>query len=160
MVPTSRGDSLASRAWVYGFNQEEPFFTGGHIFFTKAGPKAIFPEYARQENPGIQVHQLVVGDVLFQLSTDSGTTKYIEVPVTKFSSKLATCDYVHGLHFRKGDKGGCTYHANGYLVAANYPDITLKRLEDNFTQLSPKEQSKFAALVRDHCICPRVSIFL
>jgi hypothetical protein len=55
------------------------------------------------------------------------------------STKFPTSDHVYGLHFQKGDKGGYTYHANGYLVASNYLDITLKRLKDNFARLSTKE---------------------
>lgn len=145
--PTALKTHPAFKTGLYGFNNEEPFFTAGHVFFTKAGPKAIKPQIAMSENPDIRVHELSVGDVLLRLSSGPGPLKYEEVTIQQFSTKFATGDHVYGLHFQKGDKGGCTYHANGYLVASNYPDITLKRLKDNFAQLSAKEQRNFATTV-------------
>ncbi|KAJ8129658.1 hypothetical protein O1611_g3973 [Lasiodiplodia mahajangana] len=130
------------KVWLYGFNDEAPFFTGGHIFVTKAGPKAMVPESARMENPDIQVHQITTGDVFYGVS-DTDPTTYKEVEITKITTKQCSVDNVYGLHFRKGAKGTCSYHANGYLVVANYPEITLKRLKDNFSTLSRKEQRTF-----------------
>ncbi|KAI1172126.1 hypothetical protein F4777DRAFT_582249 [Nemania sp. FL0916] len=129
--------------WLYGFNDEEPFFTGGHIFITKAGPKAMVPEIARMESPDIQVHQIAAGDVFYKIN-DRDSTTYTEVEITKITTKRYSLDNVYGVHFRKGAKGTCSYHANGYLVVANYPEITLNRLQDNFLTLSHKEQQSFS----------------
>lgn len=132
------------QVWLYGLNDDEPFFTPGHVFLTKAGLKAVNPALALQENPDLHVQQLSVGDVVFRLQGLS----YEEISITKFKSGRAACSHVYGLHFRKGAKGGCSYHANGYLVAANYPEVTLQRLQDNFAHLSHKEQQEFGSMVR------------
>ncbi|KAF8847062.1 hypothetical protein BDZ45DRAFT_782455 [Acephala macrosclerotiorum] len=135
-----------NHCWIYEFNDAEPFFTPGHIFITKAGVKSIKPEIAREENPGIQVHQLNVGDVLLKISGDGSV--YREFLLKSFSTKHITGSDMFGLHFRKGDKGACTYHANGFLVVANYPEITINRLKEGMTILSPKEHRRFAALLQ------------
>lgn len=148
MAPTNQlGKSELWTTWLYGFNDEKPFFTAGHVFFTKAGPKAVSPDTAHQENPGIRVHELCVGDVLFRLSGNPKKPKYEEVVVKNFTLEQAKCSAVYGLHFRKGDKAECTYHANGYLVGLNYAETTLKRLKDNYANLSLKEQRKFVESV-------------
>ena len=137
----------AQTCFLYGFNDEEPFFTAGHIFFTKAGPKAVHPATARQENPDIYVELLLVGDVVFRLS-ENPEQHYEEVLVQSFRMEAADCGTVHGLHFRRGSRAHCTYHANGYLVGLNYAETTINRLRDNFGDLSVKEQRRFVDMVR------------
>jgi len=132
--------------FLYGFNDERPFFTPGHIFFTKAGPKAINPVAARQENPEIHVQQLLAGDVLFRLSHNPKQV-YEQVLVHNLTMKKADSGAVYGLHFRRGHRGHCTYHANGYLVGLNYAETTIKRLRENFADLSVKEQRGFVDMV-------------
>ncbi|KAE8130796.1 hypothetical protein BDV38DRAFT_266253 [Aspergillus pseudotamarii] len=138
MFPTTGKGNF--QEYVFGFNGQKPFVTGGHIFFTTAGPKAISPAVAREENPQVMVSQLRVGDVLYQLDDKNGKSGYAKVPIESFTVERAPCDFVYGLHFAQGSHGGARYHANGYLVAANYPEITLKRFEDRLRSLPVREQ--------------------
>ena len=123
---------------LYGFNGEQPFVTAGHVFFTTAGPRAIDPSIASMENPGVVVGQLGVGDALLKRDAEKGG--YISVPIRSLSSALARGGWVYGLHFRQDAHGGSRYHANGYLVAANYPQLTMKRFTDRLAALPPRQQ--------------------
>ncbi|KAF8419162.1 hypothetical protein EV426DRAFT_702014 [Tirmania nivea] len=137
----------AQTCFLYGFNDEEPFFTAGHIFFTKAGPKAVNPCAARQENPEIHVQQLLIGDVVFRLSDSIAEQHYEEVRVQSFKMEHAECEAVYGLHFRRGNRADCTYHANGYLVGLNHAETTINRLRENFADMSVKEQRRFVDMI-------------
>ncbi|GAB1190860.1 hypothetical protein APSETT444_000025 [Aspergillus pseudonomiae] len=134
--------------YVFGFNGEKPFVTAGHIFFTTAGPKAISPAIAREENPNVIVSQLRVGDELYRLDEASAGTKYAKVRITSFTVDQTPDNVVYGLHFHQGSHGGARYHANGYLVAANYPEITLKRFQDRFANLPIREQKTSIAAIQ------------
>lgn len=136
---TSAAGELSPKLMLYGFNDEQPFVTAGHIFFTTAGPKAIDPSIAQAENPSVVVNQLGIGDVLYRL--DETRKAYTKVCITSFSVAPAPGEWVYGLHFRQGAHGGARYHANGYLVAANYPELTMKRFSDRLAAL-PRRQQK------------------
>lgn len=138
-LPTSEKEG-EPRMFVFGFNGEKPFVSAGHIFFTTCGPKAIDPVAAHEENPRIVISQLRIGDVLYRLDEFDGKSVYAKVVVESFTVERASSDVVYGLHFAQGSHGGARYHANGYLVAANYPEITLKRFEDRLGGLSVREQ--------------------
>ncbi|KAE8168595.1 hypothetical protein BDV40DRAFT_294545 [Aspergillus tamarii] len=136
--PTFNGEHpSAPKATVYGFNGEQPFVTAGHVFFTTTGPKAIDPSIARIENPSIVVSQLGVGDVLQRL--DHNTHTYTKTVIQSFTVATAPGDWVYGLHLRQGH-AGARYHANGYLVAANYPEVTIKRISDRLADMPIKQQ--------------------
>ncbi|GAB1198780.1 hypothetical protein APSETT444_008110 [Aspergillus pseudonomiae] len=136
--PTFNGEHpSAPRTTVYGFNGEQPFVTAGHIFFTTTGPKAIDPSIAKVENPSIVVAQLGIGDVLHRLDDDAHT--YSKTVIKSFTIATAPGDWVYGLHLRQGH-AGARYHANGYLVAANYPEVTMKRVSDRLADLPIRQQ--------------------
>jgi hypothetical protein len=53
------------KGWLYSFNGGKYFVTEAHPFMTKGGIwKAFNPEAAMKENPGLDIKQLKVGDVL------------------------------------------------------------------------------------------------
>lgn len=128
-------------ATLYGFNDQKPFVTGGHIFFTLTGPKAFQPEVARLENPRIHVGKLVEGDILLKLDKDQ--RDYDRVEIKSIVHEFAKCSTVHGLHFARGGTGGGRYHANGYWVGENYPEITIKALQTRFEKMKPIQQHAF-----------------
>ena len=121
-------------ASLYGFNNQKPFVTGEHIFFTLAGPEAFQPEVARLENPRVHVGKLVEGDILLKLNKDQ--TDYERVKIKSIVCELAKCGRVHGLHFARGGSGGGRYHANGYWVGENYPEITIQALQNRFKKMN------------------------
>ncbi|KAM0513498.1 hypothetical protein ACHAPE_007760 [Trichoderma viride] len=113
MVPTS------GNVVLFGINELEPFVTANHVFYTTTGLRAIDPIAAQHENPWLQVGTLKMGHVL--LRTSDGKS-YERVPVGRITSASVACESVHGLHLRSGLR---SYHANGYLVHLNYPEITI-----------------------------------
>ena len=40
---------------LFGFNDEEPFFTANHVIYTTTGLRAIDPIGAKRENPWLEV---------------------------------------------------------------------------------------------------------
>ena len=105
---------------IYSIDDEAPFFTAGHVFFTATGLRALDPSLAMKENPWSDIGRLSVGHRLLRLQPDS--TKYEEVPIESISSAfLPDVKYVYGVHLREGRR---SYHANRYLVAVNYPEAS------------------------------------
>lgn len=116
-------------------NDEPAFFTPNHPFVDKFGRvRAVDPTAAHQENPWLEVGALKVGHVL--LRTDDGRT-YTEVPIRSLRHETVSCEFVHGVHLREGLR---SYHANGYLVRMNYPEITITTIADALRQIPPAEQ--------------------
>lgn len=116
-------------------NDGPAFFTPNHPFVDKFGRvRAIDPTAAHQENPWLEVGALQVGHVL--LHTDDGQT-YTEIPIQSLKLETVKCEYVHGVHLREGLR---SYHANGYLVRMNYPEITIKTIADALRQIPTAEQ--------------------
>jgi hypothetical protein len=107
---------------LIGFNDDTPFFTNNHVFFTTTGLRAISPEAARQENPWLQVGELKVGHIL--LKTIDGTS-HERVIIEKITTARVSCNFVYGVHLREGLR---SYHANGYLVHLDYPEITIRNI--------------------------------
>jgi hypothetical protein len=126
---------------IYGFNDEEPFFSAAHPFWTADGWKAYDPAVARSENPWPDFGKLRRGDVVHRLVSHD-PPRYEEVTIERFSSRSAPAgEHLHGLHLH----GSASYHANGYLVAMNYPVITARRLEEAFATLTDAERELLAA---------------
>lgn len=116
-------------------NDEPAFFTPNHPFVDKFGrARAVDPTAAHQENPWLEVGALKVGHVL--LHTEDGRT-YTEVPIRSLRQETVDCEFVHGVHLREGLR---SYHANGYLVRMNYPEITIKTIADALRNIPPAEQ--------------------
>ncbi|TFK65127.1 hypothetical protein BDN72DRAFT_209785 [Pluteus cervinus] len=106
-----------------GINDEALFFTPGHVFYTTTGLKAVDPTTAKEENPWLDVGRLRPGHILYRLKEDHKTYEHVEVKHIKVEKARAT--KVYGVHLREGQR---SYHANGYLVAVNYPEITIKSI--------------------------------
>ena len=113
-------NTVCGSTLLCGFNSESPWFTPGHVFFTTTGIRAIDPAAAIRENPWLEIGTLSRGHVLFRANED-GT--YDRVEIETINSAVVECSSVHGVHLREGLR---SYHANGYLVHLNYPEITIK----------------------------------
>lgn len=111
MVPTSD--------YLYSFNGNDPFFTAGQPFYTTTGIRAIDPEFARRQNPWLDVGILKIGHVLLRLNATN--TSYEPEEIRSFMNSQSEGGNVYGLHFREGLR---SHHANSYLVSLNYPEIT------------------------------------
>ena len=121
---------------ICGINEEEPFFTRGHLFWTQDGWKAVDPAVARMENPDREAGQLLPGDTVYRLKSTQ-PLEYEEVTIRRLPRRTAGAGTeLHGLHLR----GEPSYHANGFLVAMNYPQITAGRLKQAFAKMTPHER--------------------
>ncbi|KAI9148412.1 hypothetical protein HJFPF1_12244 [Paramyrothecium foliicola] len=116
---------------IHGFNDEPAFFTAGHVFHTTTGLRALRPDAALAENPWLECGQLSVGDQLLRIGADS---KYETVPIRAITSEEMTGKFVYGVHLHEGLR---SYHANGYLVALNYPEITVSMVAKRLMELPP-----------------------
>lgn len=125
-----------SEVTLFGFNDEDPFFTPNHVFFTTGGLRALDPVGAMRENAHVEVGHLQVGDVL--LRTLDGHT-YSAIPVESLTYQKTSEKYVYGVHLREGMR---SYHANGYLVYLNYPEITLASIRKAMSTLGQDEQMR------------------
>ncbi|KAK1566174.1 uncharacterized protein LY79DRAFT_584964 [Colletotrichum navitas] len=116
-------------------NDDPAFFTPNHPFVDKFGRvRAVDATAAHQENTWHEVGALKVGYVL--LHTDDGRT-YTEIPIQSLRLETVNCEFVHGVHLREGLR---SYHANGYLVQMNYPEITIKTMANALRQIPPADQ--------------------
>ncbi|KAJ1324773.1 Hint domain-containing protein [Microdochium nivale] len=120
---------------LVGFNNEGVFATAGHIFLTTTGHRAILPELAMMENSFFNVGRLARGHALYRLSQDAKT--YDVVPIDSIQVQFVRASTVHGVHLREGERA---YHANGYHVAVNYPEIIISSVARALAQL-PRHQA-------------------
>ena len=112
--------------YTFGINEDEPFFAPSHPFWTTDGWKCLFPASATEENPHINFKQLQIGDIVFRIVPNTDTLVYKPIRICKISMKQVDCPFTfYGLHL----DGARSYHANGYVVAANYPVLTEKRIK-------------------------------
>ncbi|KAF2093974.1 hypothetical protein NA57DRAFT_80979 [Rhizodiscina lignyota] len=142
-VMVSTASSTGSPTHLFGFNDESPFFTAGHVFHTTTGLRAISPHIARMENPWVQVGELRKGHTL--LRTTNGKT-YEQITIRAFTVSQADCDHVYGVHLREGMR---SYHANGFLVHLNYPEITLKSISRTLLTIPSKERMGMLSCVHN-----------
>ncbi|KAJ4208239.1 hypothetical protein NW759_013674 [Fusarium solani] len=120
---------------LYGFNGESPFFTAGHPFFTTTGLRSVDPHTARKENPWLEVGQLKPGHVLLRLNAEK---KYEREVINSINVSQSDVASVYGVHLREGLR---SYHANGYLVAINYPEITAVSITRQLQTFPPAERA-------------------
>ncbi|GAB1316433.1 hypothetical protein MFIFM68171_06643 [Madurella fahalii] len=130
VTPPSEGKTM-----LVGFNNEGVFATPGHIFFTTTGPRAVEPELAMRENSFADVGRLCKGHALYRLSEDGKSYKV--VPIESIQVEFVPATHVYGVHLREGDR---SYHANGYHVAINYPEITIKSIARALSKV-PRHQA-------------------
>ncbi|KAH7071579.1 hypothetical protein BKA63DRAFT_419728, partial [Paraphoma chrysanthemicola] len=128
---------------LWGFNSERPFFTASHVFRTTTGLRAIDPVGAKAENPWLQVGALRVGHAL--LYTEDGE-KYKPIEIKTLTTEEANCPEVHSVHLREGLR---SYHANGYLVHLNYPEITVKSMSELLLTFTSDEQLKILSHAKE-----------
>lgn len=98
---------------LYGFNDEEEFFTANQAYFTTTGIRAIDPVAAGALSPSLNVGRLQVGHVLFKASGDG----YQLVEIIGLSSTACLFESLYTLHLRGEGMWRC--HANGYLAYLN-----------------------------------------
>ncbi|XP_066919311.1 uncharacterized protein [Clytia hemisphaerica] len=133
-----------TRYRVYGFNDEEPFFLGVHPFWTQHGWKSMFPVQSKSENPSLHCGQLEVGDFVLRAVSESSNPKYKWVEIKKIHYQSASSkEKVYGVHTVSGGK---SYHANGYVVCENYPQITLARLQQGVANLDQEGKDEMMKL--------------
>ncbi|KAH7245691.1 hypothetical protein BKA59DRAFT_476111 [Fusarium tricinctum] len=136
MVPAS--DNL------YSFNGSDPFFTAGQPFYTTTGIRAIDPVSARQQNPWLDVGTLKIGHALLRLNATN--TSYDLEEIKSIMRSRSQGGNVYGLHFREGLR---SYHANGYLVSLNYPEITGASLSYQLRTMPDQDRTKALQSLRD-----------
>lgn len=123
--------SKSGRIQLFGFNGGSPFFSANHVFFTTTGLRALDPILAKTENPWLPVGRLQVGHSVVR--TDDGN-QYRPIQINNFSVEVAESPTIHGVHLREGLR---SYHANGYLVHLNYPEITIKSISRLLSGIDP-----------------------
>ena len=96
------------RILLWGFNDEQPFFSANQVFHTSTGLRALDPYAAMKDNSSLQVGRLEIGHCFFR-TTDG--VNYEHVCINSFYSSEAGCSSTYGV--REGPR---SYHANGYLV--------------------------------------------
>ena len=126
---------------IFGFNEGEEFFTASHPFWTQDGWRAVNPHLAKSDNHWLEVGQLTEGDYVRRVkSVKNGQIDYEWVKIDSLHFK----DYpagtkVYGVHTREGPR---SYHANGYLVCVNYPELTTQNAIDRMDSLSVEEKKE------------------
>ncbi|KAJ8313357.1 hypothetical protein KUTeg_009143 [Tegillarca granosa] len=139
---------------VFGFNNEEPFFTASHPFMTDQGWMALNPFEARKENNWLDVGQLKEGQYVKKIEEfdkTSGSIRYQRIKIESIQSKTYPAGTpIYGLHLREGPR---SYHANGYLVHLNYPEITSDRIKKGISNLSILELEKFVTTIKSFGPC-------
>ena len=132
---------LESDTAIFGFNAVEPFFTAGHPFWTQDGWRAVNPHLAKLENHWLEVGQLTEGDYVRRAKRiyhDHIAYEWVKIESIHFKDHPAGTK-VYGVHTREGPR---SYHANGYLVCLNYPEITSQNAVDRMSSLSSDEKKK------------------
>ena len=76
------------------------------------------------------------------------TVVYV-VTAAKTDCEPAKCNTVYGLHFGRGGSSGGRYHANGYWVGENYPEITIQALQSRFERMNHVDQHAFRRQVQN-----------
>lgn len=131
------------RRLLFGFNGQRPFVSASHVFHTTTGLRAIDPEGAKMENPWLDVGRLRVGH---QLIWTADGSVYEPVGIESIESDEADCMYLYGVHLRHGLR---SYHADGYLVHLNYPEITAKSIADRLKTIDLATQRRMLASLNE-----------
>ncbi|KAF9767549.1 hypothetical protein IL306_015278 [Fusarium sp. DS 682] len=122
---------------LYGFNDERPFFTPAQPFVTTTGIRAIDPNAALRANPWLEVGRLMPGHVVLRL--DASKTNYERVAIRNIQANQSEGGNVYGLHLREGLR---SFHANGYLVSLNYPEITAVSMAKQLRGMHPDAKAE------------------
>jgi hypothetical protein len=128
----------------YSINWGDPFFTAGQPFYTTTGIRAIDPIFARQQNPWLNVGTLKPGHMLLRLNPTK--TSYELEEIKSITGSQSQGGNVYGLHLREGLR---SYHANGYLVSLNYPEITGASISHQLQTMSDQDRAKAVQSLQD-----------
>ena len=105
------------------------------------------PAASLNVNPDMPITgELQVGDVLLQAEPGSNPLRYREVrieTITRMLARDANTNVVHSLHLDLANPG---YHAHGFLVAVNYPNLR----EDHFVKAFVGVTEAERAYLRTH----------
>jgi hypothetical protein len=101
---------------LYSLNGGTAFVTASHPFLTTDGWKAIDPDAARVEVPGLDIERLTVGDVLLSVTSSEQVQEH-EIPLQSLDGRPA--DAATQLYNLDVD-GDDTYVANGLVVHNKY----------------------------------------
>ena len=137
--------TLDAGTTLFGFNDEDPFFLASHPFWSQDGWRAVNPHLSKLENPWLVVGQLTEGDYVRKVKDVNGDEivyEWIKIDAINHK-KVSEGTKVYGVHTREGPR---SYHANGYLVFENYPEITTQTVVDGMDNLSSAEKKK----LQDH----------
>eukprot|EP00794_Sanderia_malayensis_P009481 gene9481-biopygen7824 len=136
-----QGLTAQKQIMAFGFNDDVPFFMACHPFWTQDGWRAIDPSVAKMENEWLDIGQIQPGDHVRKIkSINNGNIEYEWVKIDRIGTKLYPAGTrFYGVHTREGPR---SYHANGYLVCQNYPEITIQRVAEGLANVSPQEQKK------------------
>lgn len=96
------------------------------------------------ENAWMDVGRLSEGHILYRLSEDGKS--YDLVPITSIQVQRAEAQPVYGIHLREGER---SYHANGYLVSVNYPEITIKSVARALKALPRKQRADMLVKIKE-----------
>jgi hypothetical protein len=134
--------------FIYGFNEEPPFFTVGHPFYTPDGLKSIDPEITVIDNTFIdKPGKLQIGDIVFKAGLNKiGDVIYRPIIILKITKQEITNTSVFGLRV----EGHTSYHANGYAVAAIYPIITAEYFKNGLKKLNISETKQLLSSLSDN----------
>ncbi|WP_438447020.1 hypothetical protein [Gorillibacterium sp. sgz5001074] len=137
---------------MYGINDEPPFMSPEHALMTDRGWCSLNPYLSRRLNPGVSLHRLQVGDMVWRFGTlENGRLAVEKVPVLRIHAERAEAGegFVgYDLHFSEGYH---SYFARDYLCLLSYPEITVANLLANLrSRMSPAEEIRFIRLLRDH----------
>ena len=128
---------------LFGINDDEPFATTNHPFWTTEGWKCLNLKAASVENPDVMYGILQIGDTVFRMAqTDPLLYEPITINQLTFTT-LSEPSKTYGLHLN----GPQSYHANSYVVAANYPILTEKRVHDGMKKLSNGEKESLKSAI-------------
>lgn len=128
---------------LFGINDDAPFASVNHPFWTTEGWKCLAVEAAKQENPDIEFKLLQVGDIVYKIAQTSPLL-YEPIRISRFTFRtLSEPTKIYGLHL----DGPRSYHANRYVVAANYPVLTKKRVQEGMKLLNAQETQKLASAI-------------
>ncbi|KIW92253.1 uncharacterized protein Z519_07237 [Cladophialophora bantiana CBS 173.52] len=92
----------------------------------------------------LDVGKLEAGPVLCRPSSDSSS--YELVPIDSVQVEFAKSQVLHGVHLRESHR---RYHANGNLVALNYPEIMIKSVAAALEKLPPEMRLEMLKKIKD-----------
>ena len=113
---------------LWGFNNETPFFSDGHVFMTHHGWKSISPKQTELEVPGFKVGKLQVGDIVFKMNTqiNSSLCSYVPIRIHALNKQKIGNDTIL---YNVDIEGNHSYHANDFVVHSMFKTEESDKIE-------------------------------